>query len=994
METFDEAYAKLNPNQKLAVETLEGPILVVAGPGTGKTQILTLRIANILRNSDINPENILALTYTENAARNMQERLVQFIGTTAYKVRIGTFHNFCNEVIGKHSEYFPFKKELQQITDLDKYRIVQQLIDNFDHEEIYNTFDFEEKPHRPKLKPFGNPYHYQKNIIDKIDLLKKENISFDEFREDINEQIEEFSQLPKISKRTGRPTEKWIEQLGIIQKNIELLGLYIDYKKILVDNSFYDFNDMINFVIEEFQKNDDLLAYYQEKFLYILVDEYQDTNGSQNKILNLLASWDSQPNLFAVGDDDQSIYRFQGANIQNILEFKHNYPTAKIININENYRSTQIVIDTASALIKNNVQRLENNIEGLTKTLISRVKDNTHTSINYAEFSRNDIEYNFIAEKIGSLINSGTNPDEIAVIYTKHKDGEDILDYLLKKDIPINIKGNSNILDELIIQQFITLLKGIQTPYESELLGETLVFDFLNLPRLDVFKIVRAYHKQNPDKLELFDILGNSDFLQNINIDNSERFEQLSNKLIEWSMADKNMPFPQFFEQIMKESGLLEFIQNSGNLDDLNSIKTLYDFVKNRSYNNKQYKLTNFFDDISVLTEAQIKIEKEAFKSKSQGVNLLTAHASKGLEFEHVFIPKLIDGGWGNKRSSDPLKLVSNFSNTNKIDSLEEERRLFFVALTRAKRYIYLSRSLKYKDELEFKDKLVSQFAKELPDDKIEKLSTSEFEDRAEQVLLNELKYVNFNTKEEEYLKSLVDNFVLSATSLNNYIVDPQEFLYNNLLKVPKVKSRNLALGTAVHSALEKFYKEIKDGKSPSIEVMTTAIEQSLSREFLNEKDINELKLESVHMLKNWMAHQQGYFVAPVEIEYPFFGSTSVLDDIRLSGKIDKIEWISKEDKTVRVIDYKTGTPKTKGVILKPLDGGKDSNLYRQLTFYKILGEVTPNFPYKIVETGLEFIKDDKGKYRKEFFEIPDSDVNTLKEIIVEVMGKIRDLRF
>jgi DNA helicase II / ATP-dependent DNA helicase PcrA len=994
MTTFQDAYTKLNTNQKIAVDSLEGPVLVVAGPGTGKTQILTLRIANILQNSDVNPENILALTYTENAARNMQERLVQFIGTTAYKVRIGTFHNFCNEVIGTHSEYFAFKKELQQITDLDKFRIIQKLIDNFDLNNAYNGFDIDEKPERPMLRPFGDHYHYQKTILEKIDLLKKEGIDLEEYKKNIEFEIDSLAEITKISTRTNRPTGKWMDKVKLINKNIELFDFYKKYNTELHENGLYDFNDMINFVIDAFENNDELLAYYQERYLYLLVDEYQDTNGAQNKVLNLLANWDSKPNLFAVGDDDQSIFRFQGANIQNILEFKENYPEAKIININENYRSTQKVIDFAAGLIKHNNQRLENSIENLSKNLISRVEHNSNTTISHAEFSRNDIEYNFIAEEIERLINIGTNPDEIAVIYTQHKDGEEILDYLLKRDIPINIKGNSNILDEIIVQQFIALLKAIEIPYQSELLAETLLFDFVNLNRLDSFKINRIYNKNNQSKREIFDLIQDIEYLKENNIESIDELVNFAQKLIEWSRTNQNFTFPQFFEIIMKESGLLDYIQNNHKLDDLNSIKTLYDFAKSRSENKRGYKLADFFEDIRVLQEAGIKLAKEEFKSKSVGVNLMTAFGSKGLEFEYVFIPKLVNGVWGNKRNIDKLKLVSPWSETNKAEDLEEERRLFFVALTRAKHHIYLTNSRKYGEESEFKDKMGSQFLQELDKSNVVAVEAKNYEDKAEDVLLTQLEYFNFNVKEQDYLKSLVDDFVLSVTALNNYLSDPQEFLYNNLLKVPRVKTKTLSLGTAVHSALEKLYTDVKNSKTSDLENIIWVFEKSLNREFLSELELIEVKDEGKAMLKKWFANQKDYFVPPVELEYPFFGSGSVLGDIRLSGKIDKIEWISKEDKTVRVVDYKTGSPKTRGVILKPLDGGKESNLYRQLTFYKLLGEITPTFPYKILESGLEFIKDDKGKYRKDFFEIPDSDVAMLKEIIVEVMGKIRELRF
>ncbi len=289
-----------------------------------------------------------------------------FIGTTAYQVRISTFHSFCNEIIQTHADKFAVKRERKQITDLDKFRIIQKILDNFDPKKTYREFEnllSEIQYKKTLLRPFNDTYYYQKEIVDRIDDLKKENISSDEFAKLIKAQIGEVESQKKINKKTpkavamgraSKPTAKWMKEVERVQKNIELLQIYTEISRIYEEESLYDFTDMVLFVLKAFEEDENLLAYYQEKFLYILVDEYQDTNGAQNNLVKKLGSFDDSPNVFVVGDDDQSIYRFQGANLANILEFKNTFPNSEIITITQNYRSTQLILDAADSIISKN----------------------------------------------------------------------------------------------------------------------------------------------------------------------------------------------------------------------------------------------------------------------------------------------------------------------------------------------------------------------------------------------------------------------------------------------------------------------------------------------------------------------------------------------------------------------------------------------------------------------------------------------------------------
>lgn len=1013
MSKFDDEYLLLNPEQKKAVDTIEGPLLVVAGPGTGKTQILTLRIANILKKTDASPENILALTFTDNAAENMIKRAVTFIGNDAYRVNIKTFHGFTNEVMMTFPEKFMFTKDLIMIDDLEKYRLVHKILDNYAPTEYFEKFKehFEDGDYEvalksiPYLKSFASPYLFQADIVKKIDILKREYISPQKFEEKIIEEFGDFADLTRMNEKLGKMTGKWRDKLKLISKNIELLYFYEIYQKEVQKLGYFDFSDMILFVTEKFQTDEELLAYYQEKYLYILVDEYQDTNGAQNEIVKLLGSFDDSPNIFAVGDDDQSIYRFQGANLENILEFTSSYPRAEVITLVTNYRSEQKILDGAGLLISNNLQRLTNKIDGVDKNIksfVSEEKSIDEGKIHLSHFSKGDIEYYAICKQIQELNNTGVSFGDMAIIYKKHIIGEKVLDYLLRMNIPVSIKVSSNILNEVIIQQIVKIFEFLIHD-NDENFADILNYIFLRFQRLDVFKFMRKYSdykraNKNSSK-NMFELSSDIDFLDTLQISESTRFTDLFNLILKWKQDEKNFAFPQFFDLFLKESGIVEYIKEEKNIDALNSIKSLFDWVKTMHRSNRKYNLTNFLNDIKVCEDAKVKISKEELKTKNVGVNLMTAHASKGLEFEYVFLPKCINTVWGNTKNKDNIRLVDKVSqfdsskHKNKDDKNEEERRLYFVSLTRAKKQIYISYSDEYIQGGKATSAIESQFIQEIGQEQIIVEDVKDFEDNALDALSTYLlpnTSIDFNEQEKDYLRSLLDNYKLSVTALNNYLKDPQEFLYKNLLKVPSVKTPSLALGTAVHSALENLYRNLDNF---SLEKLINVYKQALEKEFLGDNDFELTLKEGTKILSDWYKNKDGQFGEPAELEYDFFSKKCFVDDTQIVGKIDKIEYLDKAKKIVKVVDYKTGSPKSAKQIVGDI-ADPEKGLYRQLVFYKLLCDLDSRFQYSPTLFELEYIKTKNNQIQKVTLEISNEEVQKLKELITKTMIEIKALNF
>ena len=418
---FEQEYNRLNEHQRKAVDKIDGPVMVIAGPGTGKTQILAARIGRILLDTDTDPCNILCLTYTDAGAIAMRKRLLEFIGPDAYKVGIYTFHGFCNEVIQDNLSLFE-KNLLEPVSDLERIELFKELIDTF--------------PKNHPLKRYrGDVYYEIKNLQSLFSTMKKEGWTpafisnvIDAFINDLpNREEFIYKKAYRQYKAGDVKADKITEQRERMEKLRAAVNEYDRFQQMMRVRNRYDFDDMINWVIRAFEENPNLLANYQEQYQYILVDEYQDTSGTQNMLVKLLINyWGQQPNVFVVGDDDQSIYRFQGANVENMMQFAESYKEdlLKIV-LTHNYRSIQPILDVSKFLIDRNQERLVNKITGLSKELISSHPDIKHLlhqpQVNVYETQRSEMID--ITRQVEKLIATRTSPGRIAVIYKENKYG-------------------------------------------------------------------------------------------------------------------------------------------------------------------------------------------------------------------------------------------------------------------------------------------------------------------------------------------------------------------------------------------------------------------------------------------------------------------------------------------------------------------------------------------------------------------------------------------
>ncbi len=973
---FEKIYKSLNARQREAVDAIEGPVMVVAGPGTGKTQILTARVANILLKTDVNPANILALTFTESGAYEMQRRLIEMMGETAYYVNISTFHAFCSDIIKNNPEEFVLSQDLEPLSELERIHIFREIIDENDLE---------------KIKPFGAKYYYVSALIRNIQDLKRESVDAKEL-------------LLKIK------ADKTLEAKDQ-EKIKELAKVYDLYQKKLQEKERYDFEDMINLVVAKFEKDEDFLRRYQEKFQYILVDEFQDTNSAQNEVVMLLALyWGEQANIFVVGDDEQSIYRFQGASLENFYLFLKQFPKSLIVTLTENYRSTQLILDASRSVIEHNEQSIEKVVKGISRKL-KTVERERHSDksqkIEVCQFRNNLFENMWVAGKIKKLIVGGVKPSQICVLYRNNADAVDLVDIFKKEKILFQIEGGDNLLDDLYVKQMLYLFKvllDLKTKNEDIDLFTLLNYDFLKFDQLDVLKLARFASQNKINMFEAMETL--RDKTKSIILNEPDHLFRFSDMMVEFLHKEKNVSFAEFFEHVLNKSGFLDFVLRLPNsIEVLGKINSFFSEVKKINRQDHLLNLEMFFENLKLLKEHNIPLTQSTKLIENDVVNLMTAHKAKGREFEQVFLIKFVDKKWGNNRERELFKLPQNLLSTQEIlkkEKNEDERRLFYVSLTRAKHGVYITSSNEYQNSESNKQCNPSLFKEELPSSLISCMDTSGNEKNYVQKYFASFKNPDsgFKTQdsgEKQFLLDVVKEFRLNVTALNTYLQCPYKFKLNTLLKTPRAKDRTLSLGTAVHKALELFFKHIKDKRQvPNINFLHEEFEKALKFEILSENDYKDSFKKGQKLLSAYYQFHEGNFKRPLFTE-KFFGygfHKIYLDNIPLVGKVDKIEFVDEEKKAVKVVDYKTGKHRSRNDI-EGLTESSDGGYKRQLVFYKLLADLDRDFNLRVVETELDFVEpDEKGAPKRESFVISDDEVQDLKKVIREVMKDIRELKF
>lgn len=1078
MSNFKQRYDKLNERQKQAVDAIDGPVMVIAGPGSGKTELLGLRIANILRLTDADPEDILCLTFTEAAAKNMRERLAGLIGKDAYKVAIHTFHSFGSEIINRHPECFYEGAIYAPIDEITKTEIIEDIIKNL-------KWNSRLKSYHPE-----QGYTYLRDVIARIDDIKKGGLSPEEFEllilenknfedeankliskvfaarisfnmladleqlaadlaaipiarrasplsdyhplkavllDDLGQAVSKAEETEEKKSKT-KPITKW--KKNYLKKNaagkwllgssfhskelLDLAKIYGEYQDRIHREGFYDFADMILDTVQELEKNPELRYELQEKYLYTLVDEFQDTSGAQMRLLDAVLNTEvneGRPNVLAVGDDDQSIYKFQGASLQNFSEFLGKYREVKKIVLTHNYRSTQEILNYSKSVIERADDRLVKKDGSIVKDLIAARMKSGGGDIAQREFLTKIEEYIFIAEEIKRL-RAEDSGREIAVIARKHGDLEELAVLFNYYALPVAYERNKNILQEKHIREIATLARFVNSldskgaEEADEYLPDILAFPFWELDRIDIWKIATESHRHwDKNWLEVMLEYGGrpkliAEFLIALGAEAKRRTMEEILDFITGTDKIDGVEYVSGFKEYY-------FSKEKFNEDRLAYLEYLFDlqtlFGKLREYRSREtLYLKDLVDFLDLHETHKLSIYKSHRLSKGKdAVSLLTAHKAKGLEFDAVFIVNCNENAWMKDRNGGKLSLPKNIPLSAEKDDVDDKIRLFFVAVTRAKCKLYLTNYCADEGERRNYDRL-RFLDPDIATSEIEAITTENIRSAEEIITFKEeiRHYGVKNIDEEELLKSLLEDYRLSVTHLNNFLNvtkgGPANFLESNLLHFPGAKSPASSYGTAIHESFREFYKRFKEkGRPPELSELQNIFEEKLGFQGLNKKDFAEKAEKGKDELESYYQKNANAFDAKDLAETDFKSEGVVVGECPVTGKIDRIAWEDEKAKICKVYDYKTGKPFGSWA---PGDDYLKIKAYEyknQLIFYKILIENSRSFHLcEVSGGGIDFISALDGEPFCLDLEIKSEDVARLRGLIEIIFGKIMRLDF
>lgn len=1009
-DSYSEAYKALNTEQKAAVDQIEGPVMVIAGPGTGKTQILATRIGKILLETDTSPHNILCLTYTDAATISMRNRLVQLIGPDAHRIHIHTFHGFCNQVIQENLGIFGNYRQLEPISDLERIDLYQSLINALPND------------HRLKrLK--GDPQYEMRRLQHLFSLMKKENYSVAELEKAIDHHLDTILDDPdmyyKVSRGSNKKGDlKQKSYADVVHRMEDLragVNLFPAFNKMMSDIGRYDYEDMIAWVIKAFENDEDLLLQYQERYQYFLVDEFQDTNGAQKRLLDLLVSfWEEAPNVFVVGDDDQAIYKFQGANMGNIKHFRQQYDPALVVLV-KNYRSTQGILDTAKDLIEYNEERIVNEVEfGLNKDLVA-MTDEAGISPEVVITSYNNIiqEQAAIVTRLQQLYEREQDLGEIAILYRNHKQVEKLVEVLEKKLIPINIKRRVDILKMPLVRNVLNILTYINSAYlqqgfTDKLLFEIMHYNFFNIKSQDIAQLIWYVRKQqsreeedSPSRINLSTVIANKKLLEELQLTSVREITFLHDLIDKWIADINDVTLQVLFQNVINEGHILNYVLNHPDKSWLLQVLgTLFDLIKEETTKEPDLSLGTFLETLEKMKEHRLPVSINKIVSAENGVHFLTAHSAKGLEFNHVIILGATTDIWDKKRRGGGSFSFPADINSDNESNTEDERRLMYVAMTRAKSKLEISFSLQKEDG---KPLGASQFIDELSINSGLHIQTGEV---SEEAIVSYQKFIlqkqdkKVSLIDHELIDRMLDGYKMSVTGLNKYLKCPLTFYFESVLRVPMARTKYLGFGRAIHHALEYFHHDLNALKKTGKERLIHYFKEGMNnhRAHFTAEEFKDMTAYGVQVLEKYFDAR----LASMPTNVQKYGLEIKIDnanyaDVPIKGVLDRVE-VRKD--SVVVTDFKTGNPVssyTKPKLKAPTDKNPNGGDYwRQIVFYKILLESDRKYGWNMTTGIMDFVEPERktDKFHREKYIVTKDDMEKVGAQISETWTKIQAHEF
>lgn len=1068
MGNYQTEFKRLNRAQREAVETIEGPLLVVAGPGTGKTQLLSMRAANVLQKTDAAPANILCLTFTEAAARNMRERLVSLIGETAYHVGIYTFHSFGTEIIQRYPEYFIEQPLLKSVDELSAYELLRDIFSKLPHSNPLHVKVGDDFLH---LASTNNVISWLKQagvLPEDLAQLTKANQAFIEQTEPLVETIfterpspkllSQYQHLLEVAQATepgslqalfiaelaqaisqtdpdgryAKPITEWRNK-WLVQNRLKvwvladrrrtkflqaLINVYKDYQTALQNRGWYTFDDMILRTSKALADHEELRLTLQEQYQYIMVDEYQDTNGSQNKLLELLADnpvHEGRPNLMVVGDDDQAIYRFQGAQLSIMLDFITRWRNVKQVVLTENYRSGDALLGLARQVIVQGEDRLEASVSNVTKVLTSGLTPTPQATIHYTQAASELDQYASVAKSIAKLIKDGQPASQIAVLAPKHSYLQALVPYLIDAKLPVSYERREHILKQPRILELINLAKLVQAANAGRwdqvdtCLPVVLASEYWQIEPLELWQISVEAYRTKKLWLEIIQDHKNPqlrNFARTLPVVAQKSTNQPLETLLDQLLGNQaikldndtawHIPYRQFYfsdQQLSQHPE--EYFALLGQLTSLRE--------RLREYRpGTPLTLASFIEFIELYEQSGLPLlDTNPHATTTESVELMTAYKAKGLEWQTVFMLACHNDVWGTKTraGSGSFALPSNLAWIKPArDSNDDRLRLFYVAMTRAKQNLFLtsySQSLSGK-ATEPVSWLTAETVTLPPATVLPEPSPTELIHSQE--IQWQLTPAQRTTLHDNLKPFLTNTYKLSATHLNSFVDlsqgGPKHFFFRHLLHFPEAITASSVYGSVIHQALHFMHATLTRTDSlPALSKVQASVKAGLLASSLSSEDKDRLIERGYQAIEYFYKQEGGSLQASDRSEYNFSNEGVVLNEARLTGKLDVLRQVNNE---LTIIDYKTGTPLDNWQAKTPY-GKIRSHLYQQqLGFYCILVGNSANFgKYPVKQTMLQFVEpNDDGELLKLAYSASSQELERLQKLIQIVWKHIMDLNF
>ena len=851
---------KLNKEQKAAVTHGEGPLLIVAGAGTGKTRAITHRIAWLVEQGLAKPEEILALTFTDKAAGEMEDRVDDLLSLGYADLWVCTFHSFCERILRQNGLDIGIPGNFKLADQTAAWLLVRQNID------------------RLKLKyykPLGNPAKFIHALLNHFSRCKDQGIFPADYLKYAKGEIEEK------------------------EKVLEVARAYGYYQNLLMENNLLDFGDLLNYAVDLLKKRPAVLKKFRKQFKYILVDEFQDTNWIQYELVKLAASPNN--NLTVCADDDQAIYRWRGASFGNIVQFKNDFPEAAQVVLTRNYRSCQNILDAAYSFIQaNNPRRLEF-IAKIDKKLVA--DNDCKGKISHLHFKSVEQEVQGVVNEIIRIIKEEKDCDygDFAILLRANESASQFARACERSGVPAQFMALKGLYSKPVVLDVIFYLKFLNNYHESSAVWRVINMPFLMIPNADIVKITQHGYKKAQS---IYETLCELPLVNGLTPHGVAGIAKLMEMALKHGAIVREKNVSELMLMFLEDSGYLEHLVRQDRRSEIDFIGQFYGKIKDFEAANIDPNLKKFIDELDMEIESgeEGKLSFDPIKTPD-AVQIMTIHSAKGLEFEHVFIANLVDRKFPTIGRGDEIEIPEALANDPAPVGdahLEEERRLFYVAMTRARKGLYLTSAADYGG---VRPKKVSRFLDEMG------YNGDNHEDEVRTVR------VANNYRKPQVQGALPGHF--SFTQLATFEKCPMQYKFAHILRIPTRGKAFFSYGKTMHNALYEFLSELGDKKG-SYKQLVDIYKKNWIDEWYDGKSEKETYykqgLESLKSFWKDFSERRPKILTINGVPALEQDFNLKIDGHSITGKIDRID---ENKRGIEIIDYKTGTAKER---LKPED--------------------------------------------------------------------------